>query len=196
MARNLLGCGCSTPSSRYVPRLIRSFSVVFLEFSRSLLVFLCSSPPDDSYMNLPDTQNTGNCGNSRDSEWEQAGNRTKNSWEPITRPSCIAIPSATLVAPDTALNPTCGGSVRPGSYRSGSTTLVLFGHISPGPRQWRRCYVLSFGMEGGPRESLSICDKKMFTHAGGEFAAMLLDGPRALSTCAWPEKRSPAPRSA
>jgi len=39
-----------------------------------------------------------------------------------------------------------------------------------------------------PSESLSICDKQTITHAAGEFAAMLLDGPEALSMCRWPEE--------
>lgn len=42
-----------------------------------------------------------------------------------------------------------------------------------------------FKMEDGPYESVSICDKHMFTHAAGEFAAMLLDGPEALSMARW-----------
>lgn len=37
-----------------------------------------------------------------------------------------------------------------------------------------------YKIEGGPSESVSICDKETFTHAAGEFAAMLLDGPEAL----------------
>ena len=46
-----------------------------------------------------------------------------------------------------------------------------------------------FNIEGGLRESVSICDKHTFTHAAGEFAAMLLDGPEALSMSRWPETR-------
>jgi hypothetical protein len=46
-----------------------------------------------------------------------------------------------------------------------------------------------FNCPGGPAESISICDKTMFTHAAGEFAAMLLDGPDALSVSRWPEER-------
>jgi len=42
---------------------------------------------------------------------------------------------------------------------------------------------------GGWRESVSICDKQTFTYAAGEFAAMLLDGPKALSMSQWPEDR-------
>ena len=44
-------------------------------------------------------------------------------------------------------------------------------------------------IEGGPSESLSICDKRTFTHAAGEFAAMLLDGDNALSVSCWPDDR-------
>ena len=47
----------------------------------------------------------------------------------------------------------------------------------------------SFKIEDGPSESVSICDKQTFTHAAGEFAAMLLDGPKALSMSRWPEER-------
>ena len=46
-----------------------------------------------------------------------------------------------------------------------------------------------FAIEGGQSESLSICDKQMFTHAAGESAAMLLDGPEALSISRWPGER-------
>jgi hypothetical protein len=42
---------------------------------------------------------------------------------------------------------------------------------------------------GGPKESVSICHKQTFTDAAGEFAAMLLDGPEALSMSQWPEER-------
>jgi hypothetical protein len=45
----------------------------------------------------------------------------------------------------------------------------------------------SFRASGGASESIAICDQKMFTHAGGEFAAMLLDGREPLSMSRWPE---------
>jgi hypothetical protein len=63
-----------------------------------------------------------------------------------------------------------GGTVIVGDYR------VIVRH---GP----------FKIEDGPSESVSICDKQTFTHAAGEFAAMLLDGPDALSVSRWPEER-------
>ena len=44
----------------------------------------------------------------------------------------------------------------------------------------------------GSSESVSICDKQAFTHAAGEFAAMLLDGPEALSMSRWPENAEDA----
>jgi len=44
----------------------------------------------------------------------------------------------------------------------------------------------SFAIEGGQSESVSICDQQMFTHAAGEFAAMLLDDWEALSISRWP----------
>jgi hypothetical protein len=47
----------------------------------------------------------------------------------------------------------------------------------------------SFAREGGQSESLSICDKQMFTHAAAEFAAMLLDDCEAFSISQWPGDR-------
>lgn len=44
-----------------------------------------------------------------------------------------------------------------------------------------------FQIEDGPSESVSICDKQMLTHAAGEFTAMLLDDPEALSISRWAE---------
>jgi hypothetical protein len=49
-----------------------------------------------------------------------------------------------------------------------------------------------FNIEDGLRESVSICDKQMLTHAAGEFAAMLLDGPEPLSMSRWPKERPEA----
>jgi len=46
-----------------------------------------------------------------------------------------------------------------------------------------------FDIEDGLSESVSICDKETLTHAAGEFAAMLLDGPEALSMSPWPKER-------
>ncbi len=64
---------------------------------------------------------------------------------------------------------TFGGGVDVGAYR------VIVRH---GPSN----------IVDGPRESISICDKELITYAAGEFAAMLLDGPGALSMSRWPEE--------
>jgi hypothetical protein len=47
----------------------------------------------------------------------------------------------------------------------------------------------SFKIPDGRSESVSICNERAFTHAAGEFAAMLLDSPEALSMSKWPEER-------
>ncbi len=46
----------------------------------------------------------------------------------------------------------------------------------------------AFTIEDGPSESVAICHEKMFTHAAGEFAALLLDDPKGLSLSEWPEE--------